>query len=216
MARTLPTGDTTVTVSPIARLSFFASARPMMMPLGLTSTASRLPATMSSSMVLTPFMRAGTIPESVTASSRPAKLKMAWPTSTGAAWSCPIASMAASFWPYWRMPRRSARGFTPRIATAPPGKRNAAGWGCGSRYSSRTVMWGELSTSRSMRSRSDPRISAETARKNATPSTTPSSDTIVCRRRLRRCESAMSSSRFTARAGSRPSLLRAGWREARR
>jgi len=54
-------------------------------------------------------------------------------------------------------------------------------------------MCGLLSINRLMKSRSEPRISDDTARKNATPSTMPVSETSVGRLRLTRWVTAMTS-----------------------
>src|SRR3954470_5035984 len=59
-------------------------------------------------------------------------------------------------------------------------------------------MCGELSTRRRMKSVSDPCINDDTARKNATPSTIPDSDTMLWRGRASRCLSAI--------AGASPSI----------
>ena len=71
------------------------------------------------------------------------------------------------------------------------GELTAAGCTRGLRYSSDTVMCGLLSISRLMKSRSEPRIKDDTARKNATPSTIPISETSVGRLRLTRWVTAM-------------------------
>src|SRR4051794_17642555 len=60
-------------------------------------------------------------------------------------------------------------------------------------------MCGELSTRRRMKSVSDPCIKDDTARKNATPSTIPDSDTMLWRGRASRCLSAI--------AGASPSPI---------
>ena len=59
-------------------------------------------------------------------------------------------------------------------------------------------MCGLLSISRLMKSRSEPRISEDTARKNATPSAMPVSETKVGRRRLISWVTAMESCSDTA------------------
>src|SRR5690606_31950575 len=63
-------------------------------------------------------------------------------------------------------------------------------------------MCGVLSTRRAMKSSSEPRISDDTARKNATPSTTPSREAMVCLRRVRRWLQAMSTYSCTGAAGA--------------
>src|SRR3954471_24695385 len=59
-------------------------------------------------------------------------------------------------------------------------------------------MCGELSTRRRMKSASEPCISDATARKKATPSTIPESETMLWRGRASRCLSAI--------VGARPSI----------
>ncbi len=133
------------------------------------------------------------VPFRVTPSMRPAKVSTTDPTRTGAARRPGRDSMNASFWAWPRMPRTSVSGLTRRTSTAPSGQRATAGCTRGLRYSSETVMCGLLSTSRLMKSRSEPRIKDDTARKNATPSTMPTSETSVGRLRLTRWVTAISS-----------------------
>jgi hypothetical protein len=77
------------------------------------------------------------------------------------------------------MPRVSLLGLRLWSATAPSPYAAAIGWDGGARYSSLTVMWGDESMRRLMKSLSEPRMSELTAMKKATPSVMPRSDITV-------------------------------------